>query len=385
MYKIKANKAVLAVALLAALILSAILVKQYVSTPKPPPYLTAKVVRGNIESAVMTTGTLQAFRQVDVGSRVSGQLKSLKVKLGDHVVSGQLLAEIDPVLSQNALLSAKANMESLVAQRHAAAASLQQADLAYQRQQAMIKEEATSRQELEAAKAQSLVTHGTLASLDAQILQAKTQVDSAAANLNYTQITAPMSGDVVAIVTQEGQTVVASQQAPVILKLANLDVMTVKALISEADVTRIQAGQTAYFTTLGNAAERHYGKLASIDPAPQDYLSTDTKTAGPIFYNALFNAPNPDHGLRIAMTAQVTVVLSEAKNALYVPISALGKAAADGRYPVHILGKNGKNTTSMISAGISDNVRMQVVDGLKEGDEVIIEEVSAKDASTWLF
>lgn len=378
MHKIKANKLVVAVGLIAALALSAALIKYYVSDSNPPAFLTAQAMRGDIESVVMTTGTLQAFRQVDVGSRVSGQLKSLKVKLGDHVSSGQLLAEIDPVLSQNALLSAKANLESLMAQRLATTANLQQANLIYLRQQAMIKQEATSNQDLEIAKAQWLVMQGNLASLDAQITQAKTQVDSAAANLNYTKITAPMSGDVVAIVTQEGQTVVAAQQAPVILKLANLDVMTVKALISEADVSRIQSGQTAYFTTLGNAAERHYGKLVSIDPVPQDYLNTDSKTAGPIFYNALFDAPNPDHNLRIAMTAQVTVVLNEAKAALYVPISALGKSAADGRYPVRILAKNGKISTSMVSAGINDSVRIQVVNGLKEGDEVIIEESNDK-------
>jgi macrolide-specific efflux system membrane fusion protein len=380
------KKVVIVVASLAILALGAALVKHFFMGTKPPAYLTAKVARGDMENSVMTTGTLNAYKQVDVGSRVSGQLKSLKVKLGDRVTSGQLLAEIDPELSQNALLSAKASLESLDAQRRSVAASLWQADLAYRRQQEMVAKDATSRQELEMAKAQMQMYHANLASFDAQINQAKTQVDSARANLEYTKITAPMSGIVVAIITQEGQTVVASQQAPVILKLADLDVMTVKAQVSEADVIRIHPGQTAYFTILGNSAERHFSKVGTIEPAPQDFLNTTEKTAGPIFYNALFDAPNTDHHLRIAMTAQVTVVLKEVKDALYVPIPALGKAAPDGRYPVRVLGKNGNITTVMVSVGITDNVRMQVLSGgLKEGDEVIIESSTGKETLAGIF
>ena len=192
-------------------------------------------------------------------------------------------------------------------------------------------------------------------------------MDSAQTNLAYTSITAPIDGDVVAIVTQEGQTVVAAQQAPVILKLANLDTMTVKAQVSEADVTRIQPGQTAYFTILGDAAERHFGQLGAIEPAPQDYLNGAAKPGGPVFNNTLFNAANAGHHLRIAMTAQVAVVLAEAKNALCVPLSALGKRAADGRYPVRVLGKDGRLATVSVAVGINDRVRIEIIDGLKGG------------------
>jgi macrolide-specific efflux system membrane fusion protein len=130
-----AMKIGITVALFITLVFVATLVKYYFFSAKPSTYLTAKVVRGDIESSVMTTGSLQANQQVDVGSRVSGQLKSLKVHLGDHVENGQLLAEIDPVLSKNALRSAQASLESLGAQRRAVAASLLQADLAFRRQQ----------------------------------------------------------------------------------------------------------------------------------------------------------------------------------------------------------------------------------------------------------
>jgi macrolide-specific efflux system membrane fusion protein len=366
-------------ALFTTIVFAGSLLKYYFLRAKPSTYLTAKVVRGDIESTVMTTGSLQANQQVDVGSRVSGQLKSLKVHLGDHVESGQLLAEIDPVLSLNALRSAQANRESLAAQRRAVAASVLQTDLAFRRQREMIKQDATSLQEVEIAKAQLLMQRANLASFDAQISQAKTQVDTALANLEYTKITATMSGEVVAIVTQEGQTVVASQQAPVILKLANLDLMTVKAMISEADVIHINQGQTSYFTILGDNAERHYGKVGTIEPAPQDFSESGTKASGPVFYNALFNTPNSNHHLRIGMTAQVTVVLREAKNVLTVPLSALGKASTDGHYPIRILDKSGRISTKMISVGINDTARIQVLDGLKEGYEVVTEDSAGKE------
>jgi macrolide-specific efflux system membrane fusion protein len=383
MQKVITRKAVIAATSLAVIALAAFLVEHFLFGGRSSAYLTAKVVRADIVRSVMTTGTLQARQQVDVGAQVSGQLKSLKVRLGERVKKGQLLAEIDPVLSQNALRFARANLESLEAQRRAVGASLNQADLAYRRQQAMIAQDATSRQEVEAANAQLLVLRANLASFDAQINQARTQVDTALANVEYTKISAPMDGEVVAIVTQEGQTVVAAQQAPVILKLANLDVMTVKAQVSEADVIRIQPGQTAYFTILGDSAMRHYSTLGTVEPSPQEFQSSNGAKAapGPVFYNALFDVPNADHHLRIAMTAQVTVVLSEAKNVLAVPLSALGKRTQDGRYPVRVLRGNGGIDTVTVAIGINDSVRVHVLDGLEEGDEVIIEEGTGKDIS----
>lgn len=370
--KITARQAAISVTLLVAVALIALVVRHYIHASKSPAHLTAQVVRRDLLSSVMTTGNLQAQQQVDVGARVSGQLKSLKVQLGDHVEKGQLLAEIDPELAQNDLISAKASLESLEAQRRAVAASMWQANLTFRRQEEMLAKDATSHQDVESAKAQVQLLSANYASLGAQINQAKALMNSAMTNLGFTKIIAPMSGDVVAIVTQEGQTVVAAQQAPVILKLANLDVMTVKAQISEADVIHIQPGQSAYFTILGDASERHFGTVSKVEPAPQE-LKDNAKATGPVFYNALFDVPNPNHRLRIAMTAQVTIVQLEAKNVLCVPLSALGRAEPNGHYPVRILGKDGEIRSVMVTPGINDRVWIQV-EGLNEGDEVIIED-----------
>jgi macrolide-specific efflux system membrane fusion protein len=362
---------------------------------KRPQYLTAKVERGDLESAVLATGSLQAFQQIDVGAQVSGQLKSLKVQLGDKVKRGEWLAELDPVLSQNALRQAETNEQSLAAQKRATAAQLAQAELAFRRQQQMLPDDATSRQEYEAAKAALDVQRANLASLDAQIRAARIQTETAQANLGYTRIVAPMDGEVVAIVTQEGQTVIAQQQAPVILKLADLDTMTVKAQVSEADVIRVHPEQTAYFTILGEPDTRYYGKLRAIEPAPQNFLDAQNALGGSgggssrpntaVFYNALFEVPNPGHRLRISMTAQVGVLLGTARQALIMPVAALGAKAPDGRYAVRVLDAGDKIVTRQVRTGLNDNVRIEVRAGLKAGERVVIGDAAdVPDASVGL-
>ncbi|VWC18773.1 macrolide transporter subunit MacA [Burkholderia lata] len=352
---------------------------------KHPQYLSAPVSRGDLENAVLATGALQAFKQVDVGAQVSGQLKSLKVKLGDKVTKGQWLAEIDPVISENALRQARASEESLRAQQQSTAAQLTQAELAFKRQQAMLPDDATSRESFEAARATLDVQRATLASLAAQIRSARIQIETAQANLGYTRIVAPIDGEVVAVVTQEGQTVIAQQQAPVILKLADLDTMTVKAQISEADVIRLHPGQSAYFTILGEPDKRHYGALRAIEPAPQNFADPQTNLGGgskpnsAVFYNALFEVPNPEHRLRISMTAQVSIVLGNARNALSIPAAALGEKRKDGTYAVRVLRADGSTETRNVRIGINNNVRVEVLAGLKDGERVVIGEAAGDD------
>ena len=194
-----------------------------------PLYLTATAERGDIENAVLATGLLEGIKQVDVGAQVSGQLKSLKVKVGDKVKKGQWLAEIDPLILQNTLRKAQVDEENLQAQRRATAAQLKQAKSVYERYKGLQDDESVSRQDFEDAESTFQVQQANLLALDAQIKSAHIQIDTAKINLDYTRINAPIDGDVVGIVTQEGQTVIASQLAPVLLKLADLDTMTVKA------------------------------------------------------------------------------------------------------------------------------------------------------------
>jgi membrane fusion protein, macrolide-specific efflux system len=383
----------LAAAGLAAAGLCAALLAWHVWAPnKQPDHLTAKAEYADLEDAVLATGMLEAVKQVDVGAQVSGQLKTLKVGLGDQVEQGQWLAEIDPVISRNALRQAQAGAENLVAQKRAALARLAQSKRAFQREQQMLPDDATSRQDYEAAQAALEVQHADLASLDAQIRGARIEIETARANLGYTRIVAPMSGEVVALVTQEGQTLIAQQEAPVLLKLADLDVMTVKAQVSEADVIRIAPGQPAYFTILGEPDKRYHATLKAIEPAPQNFLEMQTAAGGTgslsrsntaVFYNAVFDVPNPGHRLRIAMTAQVSILLGTARHALTIPVTALGEKTPDGGYLVRVLGTGGTMETRRVRTGLDNHVKVEVRSGLAAGERVVISDADdPSDAET---
>ncbi|AVJ26441.1 efflux RND transporter periplasmic adaptor subunit [Achromobacter spanius] len=353
----------------------------FFSAPPPPTFAVAEVSRADLEDSVLASGTIDAIERVSVGAQATGQLKSLKVELGDRVKKGQLVAEIDDLTQQNELRNAEAALQTRRAERAAKVATLKQAELAFKRQRMMLAADASSREAYESAEATLAVTRAEIASLDAQIAQAEIQVDTARVNLGYTRIVSPIDGMVVAVVTKEGQTVNSIQSAPTIIKVAQVDTMTIKAQISEADVTRVKPGLPVYFTILGEPDERYRATLRAVEPAPDSIQkddatssltsSTSSSTSAAVYYNGLFDVPNPDEKLRISMTAQVFIVLGEAKGAVVVPASALGKRGKDGRYEVRVVGEGNKTETRQVRIGMNNNVQAQVLEGLEVGERVV--------------
>lgn len=371
------KKKTVIISIIIILIISAgVAVARKFFAPRKISYITAPAARLDLEESVLATGILKAFKTVAVGAQVNGQLKTLHVSLGDKVKKGQLLAEIDPVLPQNTLKDAEAQVDNLQAQKRSKQALLKQYELACQRQSQMNAKDAGSRADLESAQAQLESTRHDIAAQEAQIKKAVIAVDTARANLGYTRIHAPIDGTVISIDTEEGQTVVSNQAATTILTLAALDTMTVKAKISEADVTRVKPGLSTYFTLLGDSETRYYGKLRAIEPGPVNgTTTTGTGSSGSsssaIYYYGLFEVPNPDNKLKVSMTTQVAVVLNQARQALCIPVSALGEKQKDGKTTVRVLaGEQAEDRT--IRTGISNNVQIQVLDGLLEGEKVII-------------
>ncbi len=353
----------------------------FFSAPPPPTFAVAEVSRADLEDSVLASGTIDAIERVSVGAQATGQLKSLKVELGDRVKKGQLVAEIDDLTQQNELRNAQAALQTRRAERAAKVATLKQAELAFKRQRQMLAADASSREAYETAEATLAVTRAEIASLDAQIAQAEIQVDTAQVNLGYTRIVSPIDGMVVAVVTKEGQTVNSIQSAPTIIKVAQVDTMTIKAQISEADVTRVKPGLPVYFTILGEPDERYRATLRAVEPAPDSIqkedaassltTSSSTSTSAAVYYNGLFDVPNPDEKLRISMTAQVFIVLGEAKDAVVVPASALGKRGKDGRYEVRVVQDGNKTETRQVRIGMNNNVQAQVLEGLEVGERVV--------------
>jgi macrolide-specific efflux system membrane fusion protein len=386
MTKISRTRIVIVLGILLVFVGAGLLARHFFFVKAKVAYVTASAARMDIEESVLASGILKGFKTVAVGAQVSGQLKKLHVALGDKVEKGQLLAEIDSVTQVNALKDSEAQVENLRAQKRSKQALLKEYDLAYQRQKRMMAGDAASQADLESAQASLDGTRHDIASLDAQIKSAIIAVDTAKANLGYTQISAPMDGSVISIDTDEGQTVVSTQTATTIITLATLDKITVKAKISEADVVRVKPGLTTYFTLLGDADTRYYSKLRAIEPGPVSSSSTSTSStsssgsssssststsSSAVYYYGLFEVPNPDNRLRVSMTAQVTIVLNEAKHVLCIPSSALVDRQKGGRYTVRVL-RNSVPETRIIRVGINNSVYAQVLEGLQEGDKVVV-------------
>ena len=353
--------------------------------------MTAQVSRGAIETTVLASGTVESDNLVSVGAQVSGQLKSLKVELGDTVKAGQLVAEIDSLPQQNTLRTKTAALAAVRAQKQAKEASLALAELNFKRQTQMLKGDAAAREDVETAEANLKVLRAEIAALEAQIEQAKIAVDTAQLDLGYTKISSPIDGVVVAIVTKEGQTVNANQSAPTIIKVARLDRMTIKVEISEADVVRVKPGQNVYFTILGEPDNRYPAVLKSIEPAPESIASesssgssasaSSSSSSTAIFYMGILDVPNPDGKLRISMTTQVNIILAEAKDVLVIPSAALGDKGKDGFYAVRVEAAPGKLEEQRIKIGLNNNVQAEVVEGLREGQRVVIGEQMAGGAA----
>ncbi len=352
------------------------------STAKPE-FMTAQVVIGDVETTVLASGTVESANLVSVGAQVSGQIKALKVDLGDEVKAGQLVAEIDSLPQQNTLRTKTAALDVVRAQRQAKEAALHQAELAFKRQAQMFRSDAGSREDYENAEASLNVLRAEITALDAQIEQARIAVDTARLDLGYTRITSPIEGVVVAIVTKEGQTVNANQSAPTIIKVARLDRMTIKVEISEADVVRVKPGQKVAFTILGEPDNRYPAELRAVEPAPESVAnestsasaaSTSSSSSTAIYYMGLLDVANPEGKLRISMTTQVYITLEEARGVLTIPAAALGDRNGEGRYRVRVIDGKGVIEDRWVRIGLNNNVRTEIKEGLREGEQVVIGE-----------
>ncbi|OTA16381.1 periplasmic protein of efflux system [Xenorhabdus vietnamensis] len=341
--------------------------------PKPITYQTSAVIKKDLEKSVLAIGRLDAVSKVDVGAQVSGQLKELYVKLGDKVTQGQLLALIDPQTAKNTVSEIQETAKSLSANLRGAKAELKLAQLKVNRLNHLFKLRLTPHQELDISITDMQSKAARIDDLMAQIRQNKAKLDTAKTNLQYTRITAPIEGTVTEIKTLQGQTVIAVQQAPTILTLANLDTMIVNAEVSEADVINLKPGQKVLFTILGEPGRQFHSVLKDIQPTPQIVNNA-------IFYYARFEVPNPSHILRLQMTAQVKIELQSLHNVLMIPISALEISShqyelstqhgLSTQYEVSVL-HNGKAEKRKITIGAFDNTSVQVLSGLKEHELVI--------------
>ncbi|MEQ8268144.1 MAG: efflux RND transporter periplasmic adaptor subunit [Parvibaculum sp.] len=325
-------------------------------------YRTATATRGSIEQTVTALGSLQPKDYVDVGAQVSGQLKSVYVEVGDHVLEGDLLAEIDAKTSETELAAARARLSQLESELAGSQAELKLAQRQYKRNLDLAKIDAVSRDDLDTSETAVQTISAQIGSLKAQIEQQKSTIEGVEVNLGYTKIYAPMTGTVTSQTALQGQTLNANQTAPTILTISDLNTMTVEAEVAEADVGRLAEGMPVYFTTLGASEERWRSTVRQVLPTPE--IENDV-----VLFTVLVDIANPDGKLMKDMTAQVFFLLGEAEDVIIVPVGAVSKDS-EGKSFVTVMSEKGLEQRE-VTAGIANRINVEIKSGLKEGETVV--------------
>ncbi|GIX23949.1 MULTISPECIES: efflux RND transporter periplasmic adaptor subunit [Caldimonas] len=432
--------AIAAAMLVAALALAAWGWQRLGRAPDPRElYQIAKVQQGDIEDLVTATGTLQPRDYVDVGAQVSGQLQHLHVEVGSIVAKGDLLAEIDATVyaanvdARRALLR---NQRATMVEREA---QLRLAQLQYERQKNLMAADATTQDALQQAETSLAAARAQIEALKAQIDQTESTLRADEANLRFSKIYAPMDGTVVSISARRGQTLNTNQSAPILMRIADLSTMTVQTQVSEADVGKLRIGMPAYFTILGGQGRRWHGQLRKIEPTPtvtnnvvlynalfdvpNPNQTLMTQMTAQVFFvaaaarDALWvpaaavtspsragageAAPAAAGTSRaVAMTAAADGLPSRAALAAMTPEErrqALERLSPEQRQAlrerhramaaeegaprwglVRVIDAQGRIEERRVELGVSNRVQVQVLSGLRVGEEVIVGERQAR-------
>ena len=371
-----------ALLIIPCLLLAAALAAWPLLTPGRDAYDTVPVTRGDIESSVTALGTLQPRQYVDVGAQASGQIHKIHVDVGSEVKEGQLLVEIDPSTQTAKLDASRFAIDNLKAQLQEQRALHDLAQHKFRRQQHLAKGGATREEDVQAAEAEVRTTQARIDMFTAQIRQARASLRSDEAELGYTRIYAPMTGTVVALDAREGQTLNAQQQTPLILRIARLSPMTVWAEVSEADIGQVKPGMQAWFTTLSGGNRRWSSNVRQVLPVPPKPLNEIGQGGGSpasksgsgrvVLYTVLLDVDNHDQALMPEMTTQVFFVAGQARDVLLAPIVALQDTTDSERQIARIVSASGKVEPREIRTGISDRLRVEIIDGVNEGDHLLI-------------
>lgn len=266
-------------------------------------YRFVEVTRGDLQSVVSSTGTLQATTTVEVGTQVSGKIAEIYADFNDHVKRDQLIARIDPLLLQQAVSSAQADVER-------SQAELDQARRDFDRISRLYERKVSTETEYNTAQYKYQVAQASLKS-------SRISLERARQNLAYTEIRAPIDGVIVDRTVDVGQTVAASFSAPQLFLIAqDLSAMEILAAVDESDIGQIEQGQVVEFTVQAYPEEKFTGSVQQI-------RLKSTSQENVVNYTVVVSVENPDGRLLPGMTATVEFIISRATDVLKVPNAAL--------------------------------------------------------------
>lgn len=283
-------------------------------------FRTAEAARGDLEVLVSATGSLEPVVQVDVGTEVSGTIRSIKVDFNDLVKKGQVLAILDTSKLEAQRDQAAASLAVAQAELENARAGANEAKIDLERQQKafeMSKGRLPSRQTIDSSQAAYDKAQAQVSVYQANLTKARASLKAYESDLEKAVVKSPINGLVLDRKVEPGQTVAASLEAPVLFTLAeNLVNMKLCVAVDEADVGRVKEGQRATFVVDAYPDRRFPAKITQVRFAPQD-------EDGVITYDCILEVNNRDLLLRPGMTATADIVTVEVKDALLVPNMAL--------------------------------------------------------------
>lgn len=283
-------------------------------------FKTQPAERGDLTIIVTATGNLEPTNQVDVGSELSGIIKSVEVDYNDHVTVGQRLAGLDTTKLEAEVRKSKASLESAEAQvlQTRATVKEKQGELERMRKVYLLSGgRVPAQQDMDAAEAALERARADESSARAQVLQAQATLESDETNLTKAAIRSPINGIVLVRNVEPGQTVAASLQAPVLFTLAeDLTKMELHVDIDEADVGEVNDGQDAVFTVDAYPNRTFPARIAQVRYGSEE-------TDGVVTYKAVLTVDNSDLLLRPGMTATADITIKKIDNAILIPNAAL--------------------------------------------------------------
>ena len=364
---------------------------------KIDPSKLAKVEKGDLAKSVVATGKVTPIIKVEVKSKASGIVKKLLVDYGDHVKQGQLLAQLDKVeiqaqveQSRAALEAAQANFKSTQADFERAKVDAEGPDVpllkrAYDRATGMAKDGVVSASALDDAeknyemslnkqnvsKAQVTVLKAKIAQAEAQVAEDQANLKQLEEQLSYTDIVSPIDGIVLSRDVQMGDAVssilVLGSSATLVMTLGDTSEVYVKGKVDESDIGKVYLGQPARIKVESFKDKTFTGKVTKISPMGVEKDNVTT-------FEVRVSIQNPGGELKAEMTANAEIILEEHKNVLQIPEGAIiydkdKKASVEIPDPK---GKEGKDKVA-VNIGISNGAKTEVLSGLKEGDQVVLQ------------
>jgi HlyD family secretion protein len=364
---------------------------------KIDPSKLAKVEKGDLAKSVVATGKVTPITKVEVKSKASGIVKKLLVDYGDRVKKGQLLAQLDKIeieaqveQSKAALEAAQANLKSSQADFERAKVDAEGPDVpllkrAYDRAENMAKDGVVSTSALEDAqknyemslnkqnvsKAQVTVLKAKIAQSQANVAQDQANLKQLEEQLSYTDIISPIDGIVLSRDVQMGDAVssilVLGSSATLVMTLGDTSEVYVKGKVDESDIGKVYLGQRARIKVESFKDKTFDGKVTKISPMGVEKDNVTT-------FEVRVSIQNPGGELKAEMTANAEIILDEHKNVLQIPEGAIlydkdKKASVEIPDPK---GKEGKNKVA-VNIGISNGAKTEVLSGLKEGDQVVLQ------------